>query len=61
MIGAAVGAVAGALVANRVVCTETSGEGDAQGICRLAVQGLGVIVGAIMGGLIGVPVKGSGR
>lgn len=61
MIGAGIGAVAGTLVGNRIACTETSGEGNAQGICKLAVLGLGVAVGALMGGLIGVPVKDSGR
>lgn len=56
-IGSVVGAVAGLLVANFVVCTAEGGEGNAEGICKLAGIGVGAAVGAIVGLTIGTPTQ----
>jgi hypothetical protein len=57
-IGSVIGAVAGLLVANFIVCTAEGGEGDAEQICKLAGIGLGAVVGAIVGLTIGAPHAG---
>ncbi len=59
-LGAFVGAIAGGvvvglLVSNVFICNESGGEGNAQGICMLAGTGLGIVAGAIVGGIIGMP------
>ena len=49
------GVVAGLLVSNVFICNESGGEGNAQGICILAGTGSGIVLGAIAGGIIGLP------
>lgn len=51
-IGSAIGAVTGVVLGSLLVCSD---EGEGQEICRLAGIGLGALVGAAVGGIIGAP------
>jgi hypothetical protein len=56
LIGAAVGAVAGATLAFLHVCADPLS--DVNVVCYAGMIGLGTVVGAIVGGLVGAPDPG---
>ena len=53
-VGLIVGGLVGALVTNHYICN-VPGEGNAEGICRLAGIGLGMVLGMTTGAIFGLP------